>query len=454
MLPDKATTGHVAVPTDPVLVGLAALLDADRMGSAAGERLLGEPTRVRSCRPVYVRYKPGTNCIVAYEMVYYDPQDALETLRFYGKCFTETDYEPACAKVLAKRWMELPGIRPYGKLAGERTLLYAFPNDATLDGLRLLANPKKIQRVLYDHNALEPARQWRISDRRLRLTPVRHKPEKRAVIRVDSRAVHRDTGEKRKFRVYLRTYQDGRGADMFAFMQHLEDHLANAHAIAVPHPIVYLDDRHTLVVGDAAGTTLTQELTRSASTAALAMTGAALAQLHACPPAGLPVRSVSDLLADARDTGRTLAQILPALSDSVTSLLAELDRRSRNLATDAPRLTHGDFHHGQVLVQDRRVVVLDYDRTHAGDPLADVGNFCANLILLGLRRQIAEPEVLNDHFVQAYAAASGTPPDPDSLRFWTALGLLQLSVSPFRSLAPDWPTGIADVVTACRRVLS
>ena len=453
MQPEPGISGRTPVPADSALVGLGALLDAERMGGAASSRLLEAPARGGDCRPVYVRYKPGTNCIAAYELLYLDASGDPTTLRFYGKCFVAADYEAAVAKLADKRWIELPGIRPLACLEAERVILYAFPNDAELDGLRLLSHPKKIQRALYDHEALAPAGAWRISDRRLRLTTIRHKPEKRAVTRVDSRAVCRATGEKRKVRVYLRTYRDDQGAARHLFMQHLADSLADVPEIAVPKPIAYLDDRQTLMVDNAAGVTLTTELTGPTAPANLTLTGAALARLHACPPAVVRQRPVADLLAAARDTGRTIAQLVPELRLEVASFLARLETQARELAPAEPRLVHGDFHPGQVLVQDQRVVLLDFDRAHVGDALFDLGNFGANLTLLELSGELDNSEELTRRFVDAYAAAGGETISPVRLRFWTAYGLFQLAVGPFRSLAANWPAEVTTLVAACGEVL-
>jgi hypothetical protein len=51
---------------DPALPGLALLLDDAAVATALRERL--PEARVRAARSTYIRYKPGTNCLVAFEL--------------------------------------------------------------------------------------------------------------------------------------------------------------------------------------------------------------------------------------------------------------------------------------------------------------------------------------------------------------------------------------------------
>src|SRR5688500_15720912 len=54
-------------PRDRDLPQLATLLDADALRSAIQSCL--PQVRLRSATPTYVRYKPGTNCLVAFELI-------------------------------------------------------------------------------------------------------------------------------------------------------------------------------------------------------------------------------------------------------------------------------------------------------------------------------------------------------------------------------------------------
>ena len=242
-------TNSIDVPSDPTLPGLALVLNPEWMKRTVEEQLFRSGCAVVTCQPRYVRYKPDTNCIVAYD-IEWSGEGAEDTadMMCYVKCHTPADFTQAAEKAKSRQWIEDPGYGPLALLNDECAIVYAFPNDAELDGLRLVSDPKKLQRVLYDHHALLPNEDWRISDKRVRVTTIRHKPEKRAVFQVDTRAVNRNTGEKRKVRVYMRTYNDERGAEVFSLMRDLYQALEGDTRIAVPQPFAYLSDSNTVVV--------------------------------------------------------------------------------------------------------------------------------------------------------------------------------------------------------------
>ena len=74
-------------------------------------------------------------------------------------------------QVETARWLETEGGRPYCAVPEQALLLFSFPNDPTLDGLRLATNNKKMQRALYACVKSHPETEWRISDRRMVITP-------------------------------------------------------------------------------------------------------------------------------------------------------------------------------------------------------------------------------------------------------------------------------------------
>lgn len=112
-------------------------------------------------------------------------------------------------------------------------------------------------------------------------------------------------------------------------------------------------------------------------------TGAALAGLHSADAGGLdlPVRDLAGCLADL---------VLPQPEHLAT---VGLERRLVAFATGtadavlaaahghpAPaRLVHRDVHAGQVLLDEQRTWLLDWDLAAAGDPAVDVGNLVGTI---------------------------------------------------------------------------
>lgn len=442
MTTERRNAGPLPLPSDKALVGLPRLLDVRWFARAVGDRLLPAAAAPTACAPVYVRYKPGTNAVVVFAL----SVPGLEApLWVQGKCLAEADYGNAREKALNSRWSEPALGAPLAACDDERILLLAFPNDPVLDGLRHAAHPKRMQRAVHELVPGLAADEWRVSDSRLAITPIRLKPEKRAVLRLDTRAVAHATGARRRLRLYLRVDADGRGAHDAAVLDHIHRALADHEQVGCPRPAGYDRKHRLLVVEDAGGEAISGGLNARAM-------GLALAALHALPAPALACRPIGAHLDSARETAGTVGALDPALGDEALRVLEALMRRAGD-AAGAPALAHGDCHPGQVLATPDRVVLLDFDRSHIGDPAADLGNYLAHLDLLALAAP-GGAGPLGAALVDSYVAAGGRRPEAGRLATWRALGLLQLATTPFRALDPAWPSHTALLLARAREVLA
>lgn len=430
------------LPNDPALVGLSSLFDARWFGSAASQ-LLPDGLAPESCQPVYVRYKPGTNAVAVWSLTI--PGQA-EPLLVQGKCFAEVDFDAACDKAENTHWSEPALGLPLAVCRTERCLLLAFPNDPVLDGLRFAAHGKRMQRAIYAHVDSLPEADWRISDRRLTIAPVRFKPEKRAVLRLDTRAVNRTSGEKRALRLYLRVDADGRGAHDILVLDHIHRGLSTHPNVGSPRPVAYDAAHRLLIVEDAGGVACTGLDNATAM-------GTALASLHALPPPALPSRSFAAHLDSARDTVGTVGFLDAALAAPARLLLESL-MNSNGDAAGPGCITHGDCHPGQLLLSGDRIVLLDFDRCHLGDPASDLGNYLAHVDMQALRAGRRDDGSTATAVLDAYAASGGRRPGERRLALWRALGLLQLSATPFRALDQEWPELTAAILARGQEALS
>ncbi len=228
----------------------------------------------------------------------------------------------------ATTWFAPPVGQPFAAVPSVCVLLHAFPNDPTLAGLELAAFPRRMRRVLSAHHVEFAEPHWRISDRRIQITPVRFKPEKRAVLRVDTRAVERTTNEKRELRVYARAHADDRGDITARLMAHLREALADDPRVRVPRPLAWVPEQRTLLVADAGGEIPVLDA------ALAARAGEALAACHSVKGAPVAVRGQANVLADAADTVRTIAQLAPELTVAAGGLISQLDRRAARRLRD------------------------------------------------------------------------------------------------------------------------
>ncbi len=437
-------------PQDPALPGLQSVLSTEHMTAHLAGRLGRPETSIIGCEIKYVRYKPGTNCLVAYGITTVDQETEMLA---YGKVYTKEDYERARLKIKSHRWVQNDELPAPIELNKERAILYFFPDDCLLEGLRILSDNKKIQRLLYDWYDTYPESVWRISDRRLNISPVRYKPERRAVLRCDTRATHRTNGSKSPLTVYVRIYSDGRGGNNFRLMESLYRQTVASDKLRIPRPLGYLASRNLLMMEGLAGSQFKEAQAAAEDNELYTRLGSALAIFHTLTANVLERRSVNEVATESFSGAESLAKLIPEIATTVTKVKALLKELTPNDSGDMLGLVHGDFHQGQTLIADDSVGIIDFDRAHLGDQCADLGELCAHLRLSDLRGEIPSYQDVEAAFLAGYEKASGITLKRQRLTYWTALRLLSLAVSPFRRLEQHWRAKVREITIECEKLL-
>ncbi len=92
-------------------------------------------------------------------------------------------------------------------------------------------------------------------------------------------------------------------------------------------------------------------------------------------------------------------------------------------------LSHNDFRTGNIMVDGAEVTgILDWEFAGWGDPLADIGWFCAPCWRFGARQRTAGGIGAREDFVSAYEAESGRPVDRRLLPYWEAMGTMRWAI--------------------------
>jgi aminoglycoside phosphotransferase (APT) family kinase protein len=133
----------------------------------------------------------------------------------------------------------------------------------------------------------------------------------------------------------------------------------------------------------------------------------------------------------------------PAL-DQVALLRADLDRRSagypvlewglRWAERNAPPLgdivlVHQDFRSGNYMIDETGLTaILDWEFGAWGDPMADIGWFCAKCWRYGEDALEAGGIASRADFYRGYAAAGGRPVDPTVVHFWEIMAHLRWAI--------------------------
>jgi Phosphotransferase enzyme family len=311
---------------DPVLGPLEVALDPAAAAAALAPHLDG----LEGCRPRYVRYRPGRQLLVLYDL----ELDGALTLGHL------TMLTPRRAERLWGR-VEVAGLADRARRVPElEAVVQLFPADVRLPGLAgaVARGPAEL---------------------------VRYKPGRRAVLRYGGERV-----------VYGKLRADGAGAGHVELGRRLIEL-----GIPTPAPLDYLPDLRMTLHEEQRGTRLA-ELGGPDLEAWIEPVAAALARLHATSVPDLPAHSMEHEVDDLRAAADTAAALVPHRRAEIDGLL---DRLVAGLAAVSPGTAtiHGSFHDDQVLVGDERVSLLDLDSASVGDPLLDVGHFASYLSAAG-----------------------------------------------------------------------
>ena len=94
-----------------------------------------------------------------------------------------------------------------------------------------------------------------------------------------------------------------------------------------------------------------------------------------------------------------------------------------------PRLVHGDFRNGNLVVGPEGLrAVLDWELAHLGDPVEDLGWCCVRSWRFGNVDLPVGGFGNVDTLLDAYVAAGGRLVDPEHLRYWETFGTLKWGV--------------------------
>jgi Ser/Thr protein kinase RdoA (MazF antagonist) len=135
-------------------------------------------------------------------------------------------------------------------------------------------------------------------------------------------------------------------------------------------------------------------------------------------------RTFADLHEKERLGVPHLGRAEPALAAELDAVFAELARLAPEIPASAPVFCHGDFAHGNMLVDGERVGIIDFDKASAAEPAYDIATFLTHLRSIGLCHPGREPHVtaLGEHMRACYLALAPEV-SAERLALYEALGL-------------------------------
>lgn len=195
--------------------------------------------------------------------------------------------------------------------------------------------------------------------------------------------------------------------------------VADNSAAALGNPFLICD----AIGGETIARKIARNLDDTGRAVLLQQCAQALAAIHRADPAGAGLDH-QDQLAEWR--GRL---------DDMGDTTATFEWAFRWLAANrpppsAPRLVHGDFRMGNLIVDGSGLAaVLDWELVHIGEVYEDLAWFCIRAWRFGAPERLAAGGLGSvDAFLSAYERASGTTVDRVEMRWWLILATLRWGV--------------------------
>jgi len=170
--------------------------------------------------------------------------------------------------------------------------------------------------------------------------------------------------------------------------------------------------------------------------------GEILARIHTVDPGAFPNlrrTTPAEYLAQYADAYRASAWPRPVFELAIRWLA---DRCPP--PPDDPRLVHGDFRNGNLIVGPEGVrAVLDWEIAHVADPMEDLGWICVGSWRFGVDELPVGGFGLREDLWEGYEAAGGAPIRREHARWWEVFGSLRWGVmcagmaEAFRTVDPN-----------------
>ncbi|UFU03791.1 hypothetical protein LQF12_04040 [Ruania suaedae] len=391
---------------DPALPALPVLLDDHALQQWLAEHL----STPLIARTRYLRYKPGTSCVLGVEVCIGEEQSA--------RTIVVTALTPGEVGKLVKTAERAPSASVLAMDHSGAMLVTTPAADRDLPALASLAVPRRREAML--QRALPLA--W--GDRGGPVRELAYKPQRRWVGRADLRSGT----------VLLRAY---RPADLAAAAARIRALRAEGPRTPV---LLGIDRRRGLAAVEfLPGSALT-----APGAAELRSLGVALSTLHRSG-AALPTAQPGDHREAVLAAADQLALLLPAVGPVARRIAAAATAAGGGQGW-AQVPVHGDLSLDQaILGPDGEIALIDLDRAARGPAETDLASFTAEAHLRGKDAAAMLADV---------RAGYRLPVDRERLRLLTAGQLLLRAAEPFRCRRPDWAESTAALVAAADRVLT
>src|SRR5438477_1798614 len=266
----------------------------------------------------------------------------------------------------------------------------------------------------------------------------RHKPSRRCVVEYDfeSKGASSDASSRRqaKFTLLGKVRAKGldkRTAQLVEALSRAEFEPDSADGISVPEVAGIIPEFRMWLQLKVPGVPATDLLAQADGAELARRIADAAHKVHATPIAPERNHTIGDELRILSDRLSLLAKIKPGWAPRLQRVLEASVRLGGSLRTPQPCGIHRDFYPAQILVDVKRLWLLDFDLFCKGDPALDIGNFIGHLTEQSLRRfgdanaLVDRERAMEDRFVEL--SGEETRPRTQAYQTLTLVRLIQLS---------------------------
>lgn len=386
--------------------------------------------RVEDCTIEKVNYRLRKHCGVLYRLQLRDSNGRRFDRWFFGKMYPPEVGPSKFEKASARAGPPSNVWQPVSFWPELDMVVWAFPHDPKLSHLPEVVRPASVAKLV-EENAEALGLAAGTKCKRVYHRRVKYMPGKRCVLRFEVEVANPLNGVE-TFSFFGKTYRDQTSRYVYEVLENARASAACVERqMEVPRPLLHVDDLHTYWQEVWQGYSLSALYKQSGWEKVLPRIASALAAFHRSDlPHLVEASSVERVAEEAVKAAIWVGQCLPDDRQHVRDLAERIKEVGSTLGPvqGVPSVPiHGAFRMSQLLIQEDRLAVVDFDKVAQGDPHYDVAEFMTSLVYQYFRRDLPVDGLMlkAELFRDAYADQVPWSCDRRRLAWYMAAFLLE-----------------------------
>lgn len=213
--------------------------------------------------------------------------------------------------------------------------------------------------------------------------------------------------------------------------------------VSIPEPLAFVPELYLLVQEEVPGQPISALLKKDPAPRYMRQLSRVLVKLHSCEfMPGDPFR-MEDHLMRCHPKHQVLCDACPELAHDIEFIVQSALEIEKRFSLDTFTLIHGDFHMGQVHVEDGQSWLVDFDALSFGDPAADLGNVI--VLLKGKSTRLPSVPFLIDTLLDEYFRVMDSS-IAKRIPLYVAITYLRRACKQLRYQRPGWESKVEHMI--------